>query len=415
MSAPREQPPADRSLVHHRDFRRLWAGDGLGQLGAQMSVVVLPVLAVQHLHADAWQMGLLSAAETAAFLLLGLPAGAWVDRMRKKQVLVTSDLVRAGVLGLVVAGAGAGALSMDLLIGAALVVSVATLFFDVAHQSYVPGLVGLAHVREGNAKLQATASAAQVGTPALAGALLRAVAPAVLLGATAVTSLVSALLVSTIEKPEPRPDRAARRSLRAEVGEGLAFVVQHRVLRAVVTCTGLANLAGATATAVSALFALRVLGLSTSTWGVVLSAGAVGGLLGAMTSDRIARAVGEHRTIALGALVGGPALALTPLAATGLAPAPVLLVTGGALASFAVVVYNVVQVSFRQRLCPPRLLGRMNASVRFLVWGVMPLGGLLGGWLGTALGVVPTLWVAVGLMCLAAAPVLGLLRGRALD
>ena len=153
------------------------------------------------------------------------------------------------------------------------------------------------------------------------------------------------------------------------------------------------------------IFALRDLGLDASAYGTVVSAGAIGGIVGAVGADRLSRWVGEGRIIALSAVAFVPATALTPLAATLPWPPQVTLVAGGALLSFSVVVYNVTQVSFRQRLCPPELLGRMNASVRFLVWGTMPVGGLLGGWAGTHVGVLPTLWIAVAGTALGTLPV----------
>ncbi|OJV81226.1 MAG: MFS transporter [Cellulomonas sp. 73-92] len=399
-------PPRRRSLVHHADFRRLWAGDALGQLGAQLTMLALPVFAVQHLDATEWQMGALTAAETAAFLVIGLPAGAWVDRMRKRNVLVVADLVRGSVLTVVVIAALTGHASVPMLIVAGLVVSCASVFFDVAHQSYVPGLVGLEHVVEGNSKLQATQSVAAVAAPAVGGALLRVVAAPVLIAVNVVTYLASALLVRRIRHREEPPAPESRRPLRTEIGEGLRFVVQQPLLRRIVACTSIGNLASSMAAAMIVIFALRDLGLDAAAYGTVVSAGAIGGIVGAVTADRLARWVGEGRIIALSALMFVPATALTPLAATFTWPPQVTLLAGGALLSFAVVVYNVTQVSFRQRLCPPPLLGRMNASVRFLVWGTMPLGGLLGGWAGTHLGVLPTLWLAVAGSALGALPVL---------
>ena len=404
-----------RSLAFHRDFRRLWVGDGFGQLGAQLTVFVLPVYAVTVLGAEAWEMGVLAATETAAFLLLGLPAGAWVDRMRKRRVLVVADLLRATVLAAVVTAALTGHASMPMLYAAALVLGTATVFFDVAHQSYVPGLVGLDRIVEGNAKLQATASVAVVVAPAVGGALLRIVSAPVLVAVTVVTYLVSALAVGRIRQPETLPDRTGRRPLRTEIAEGLRFVVDQPLLRRIVACTSISNLFGSVSGALLVLYALEVLGLDAAALGVVFSAAAVGGLVGAVLADRLARAVGEGRIIPVSAVCAVPAVALTPLAvalADAGVPPQVPLVAGGALFTFCVVVYNVAQVSFRQRLCPPALLGRMNASVRFIVWGTMPLGGLLGGWLGTAAGVVPTLWVAVAGTALAALPVvLSPLRG----
>lgn len=404
MSTPRR-----RSLAFHRDFRQLWIGDALGQTGAQLAALVLPVYAVAHLHATEWQMGALNAAQTAAFLAIGLPAGAWVDRLRKRATLIRADVVRAGVLAVVVATALTGHGSMPLLYVAALVMSAATVFFDVAHQSYVPGLVGLPNVVEGNAKLQATASIAAVGAPAVGGVLLRLLTAPLLLGATAVTYLLSALFVARIRHVETLPLRAERRPLRVEIAEGLAFVLRQPLLRRIVACTSIGNAAGAVFSAMMVIFAMRILGIDEAALGIVFSAGGAGGILGALTAERLTRIVGEGRVIALAAVAFAPAAALTPLAlplAELGVPPMVTLAAGGAAFSFAVVVYNVAQVSFRQRICPPPLLGRMNASVRFIVWGSVPLGGLAGGALGTWLGATPTLWVAVAGTLLAAIPVL---------
>ncbi|WP_315098985.1 MFS transporter [uncultured Cellulomonas sp.] len=402
---PTLAPRRPRSLVHHPDFRRLWTGDALGQLGAQLTALALPVFAVQQLAATEWEMGVLTAAEYAAFLVIGLPAGAWVDRMRKRRVLVVADLVRAAVLAAVVVTAATGHASIPLLVVAALVISTATVFFDVSHQSYIPGLVGLDHLVEGNSKLQATASVAQVAAPALGGLLLRVITAPALIAFTVVTYLISAFAVGRIRQQETPPHPSTRRPLKVEIAEGLQFVVREPFLRRIVACTSLGNFAGSLAGAVTVIYVLRELDLGTPTYGAVVSAGAVGGLLGAVAAGRLAQRIGEGRIIPLAALLMAPAAALMPLASLGVAPAPALLVAGGALFGFAVIVYNVGQVSFRQRVCPPALLGRMNASVRFIVWGTMPIGGLLGGWLGTNLGVLPTLWVSVAIMSLAALPV----------
>lgn len=401
-------PSAERSLLHHADFRRLWLGDGLGQLGAQLGNLAIPVFAVATLDATAWQMGALTAAESAAFLAIGLPAGAWVDRMRKRSTLIRADLVRATVLAVVVVVALTGHASMPVLYGAALAMSAATVFFDVAYQSYLPGLVGPTHLVQGNSLLQATQSVAQIAGPALGGLLLRVISAPMLLVGTVVTYLSSATAVSRIRMVEQLPDPAARRPLRTEVAEGLAFVLRHPLLRRVVACTGISNLSSSIAGALLVLYVLRELGLTEAQLGVVFSASAIGGLLGAVASSRLARWFGEGRVIPLSALVSPVAWALIPLAGplAGLGVPAIVTLTAGGVSFYAfVVVYNVAQVSFRQRVCPPALLGRMNASVRFLVWGPMPIGGLIGGVLGERLGVVPTLWIAVAGLAVAAIPV----------
>nr|WP_221204043.1 MFS transporter [Modestobacter versicolor] len=379
-------------MLRHRDFRHLWAAETVSQVGTQVTMLALPVVAVTLLDATPWQMGVLTALETAAFLLIGLPAGAWVDRWRRKRVLVVADLVRAVVLGTLPLAYLLDVLTLGQLFVVAAVTGTATVFFDVAYQSYLPALVDRDQLVDGNGKLEASRAVAQVAGPGLTGVLLRLVGAPVLVLVDAASFLLSALFLGSIRQPDTVPDRADRRPLRTEIGEGLSFVVRHPLLRRIVACTGTANLFGSMTNALLVLYVIRELGLSEATLGLVFSVGAVGGLLGAGTAAWYTRRVGEGRAIPLSAVVFAAAGTSLPLAAVG---APVVwLVTGWFVLSWSTVVYNVTQVSFRQRLCPPRLLGRMNASVRFIVYGSMPLGGLAGGVLGEWLGVVPALWVA---------------------
>lgn len=390
----------DRSLLRHRDFRQLWAAETVSQVGTQVTLLALPVLAVSLLDATPLEMGFLTALETAAFLLIGLPAGAWVDRWRRKRVLVTADLARAALLATLPVAYLLDVLSLGQLFVVAALTGAATVFFDVAYQSYLPALVDRDQLVDGNGKLEASRAVAQVAGPGVTGVLLRVMGAPFLIALDAASFLLSAFFLGRIRRPDVVPDRAGRRSLRAEIAEGLSFVVRQPLLRRIVACTGTSNLFSSITTTLLVLYALRELELSESTLGLVFSAGAVGGLVGAATAARFARWVGEGRAIPLSIVVALPFTALTPLAAVG---APLVLLTLGQLGfSWAVVVYNVTQVSFRQRLCPPALLGRMNASVRFLVFGTMPLGGLIGGVLGTWVGVLPTLWIAVAGQLLAA-------------
>jgi MFS family permease len=394
----------DRSLLRHRDFRQLWAAETVSQVGTQVTMLALPVIAVTLLDATPLQMGVLTALETAAFLLVGLPAGAWVDRWRRKRVLVTADLVRAVVLATLPVAYLADLLSLGQLFVVAAVTGTATVFFDVAYQSYLPALVDPDQLVDGNGKLEASRAVAHVAGPGATGVLLRVLGAPLLIVVDAVSFLLSALFIGRIRTPDAVPDRADRRPLRTEIGEGLSFVVRHPLLRRIVACTGTGNLFGAMTNALLVLYVIRTLGLSEATLGLVFSLGALGGLLGAATAARVARLVGEGRSIPLSAVTFAAAGAFVPLAATG-APV-VLLTTGWFVLSWSTVVYNVTQVSFRQRLCPPGLLGRMNASVRFIVFGGMPLGGLLGGVLGEWLGVLPALWIATAGGFLAFLPVL---------
>jgi predicted MFS family arabinose efflux permease len=319
-------------------------------------------------------------------------------------VLVTGDLVRAVAIGSLPVAAAFDVITLGQLYVVALVAGTATVFFDVGYQSYLPSLVDRDQIVDGNSKLEASRAVAQVAGPGITGVLIRVLGAPALIAVDAVSFLLSALFIGRIARPDVVPDRTARRPLRTEIGEGLSFVVRHPLLRRMVACTGLANLAGSITGALLVLYAVRELGLTESVVGLVFSAGAVGGLVGAVTAARIARVLGEGRTIPLAALAFAAAGATVPLASSG-APVPLLL-GGWFLESFAVIVYNVTQVSFRQRLCPPGLLGRMNASVRFIVFGTMPVGGLLGGVLGTWLGLVAALWIAVAVAFMSAVPVL---------
>ncbi len=378
-------------------------GDTVSVFGMQFVGLALPLLAVQLLHADEFEMGLLAMLESLAFLLISLPAGAWVDRWRKKRIIVAGDLLRAVLLLTIPAAWLLGALTMTQLFVVVFAVGCITVFFDVANQSYLPQIVEPEQIGEGNGKLQASQQTAMVAGPAAAGALVRLVGSPLTVAVTAVCMALSSLFVSRIRHQEQAPDPELRRPMRLEVKEGMAFVLGQPLLRRIVACTGLTNLASAAVMALFVLYAVRTLDLAETTLGLVLSAAAVGGLLGAVTSDRFARLVGEGRSIPVSALLGGVAVLSVPAAAT--LPAVPTLLIGQFVLSWAVVVYNIAQVSFRQRLCPRPLLGRMNASIRFLVWGPMPVGAFLGGLLGREVGVAPTLWVFAALSVAAALPV----------
>ncbi|MGW5054408.1 MFS transporter [Actinokineospora sp. NPDC004072] len=380
------------TLRHHTDFRRLWAGDTIAQLGTNVGLVVLPLLAVGLLNATAFQMGLLTAAEHAAFLLLGLPAGAWVDRVRRKPLMIRMDLARAALLATVPLAWWLGLLTFTQLVVVALLVGTCTVFFDVGYQSYLPSLVGRQHLVEGNAKLQASHSVAHVSGPALGGGLAQFLGAATALLTTAVGYLSSALFLSRIDAVEPEPVRPQQRNLRAEVMEGLMFVLRNRYLRPIVACTATWNLFGGVQNAVLILFLVTEVGLSAGVVGVVMGIAGIGGILGALVAARVSRAIGQARAIWVVQLACVPFALLLPLAAPGWLL--VVAVAGNFAVSIGAVIYNVAQVSFRQMICPDHLLGRMNASVRFLVWGAIPVGGLLGGTLGELIDLRPTLWVA---------------------
>ncbi|MFD6968517.1 MFS transporter [Streptomyces sp. NPDC059949] len=388
---------ASGGLFRVRDFRFLLAGAAAGQVGAQVTLVALPLVAVLELKAPAFQVGLLTAAETAAFLLIGLPAGAWVDRMRKLSLMIRADVVRCLAMASVPLAGVADVLTMAQLYVVALVVGVATVFFDVAHQSYLPQLLPREHLVRGNGALETVRSSAQVTGPGLGGGLVQLVGAHLAILVDAIGYAVSALFLLAIRRPESKPEPVPGASLRKEVGEGLRFVLGHPLLRVIAATTGLGNFFTAMLMATQTVFLVRVLGLAPSAVGVMLSASAVGGLVGALCAGRLAGRFGQARIIWLSALATGPFALLWPLSGKGAAAA--LFALASAAVFFGAVVYNVAQVSFRQSLCPPRLLGRMNATLRFLMWGTLPLGALVGGAVAEASGARTALWIcAVGFL-----------------
>jgi len=393
QSVTTEATPAHRSLWHDRNFLTMWSGQALSQFGAQITELALPVLAVLLLHATEFEIGLLNAAATAAFLIVGLPAGAWIDRMRKRHVMIVADGVRAVALAALPLLWWLGMLEVWHMLVVALVMGVATVFFDVSYQSIVPSLVPGRQIAEANGKLESTSQIAGIVGPAAGGWLIGAITAPFALLATAATYVVSLGALVATRDSEVVAERGTHEPLVRSVREGLAWVFGNPYLRLIVGTTTVSNLFSTITFTLLPLFVLRTLGLGPEMMGVIFAAGSVGGLLGAIATPHLARWIGEARTIPVSSIgfslvaLAIPAAALVPDAAVG------VLIAQGFLGSFCVLVYNITQVTFRQRITPTRLLGRMNASIRFCVWGVMPLAALAAGLLGEAIGVVPTMWV----------------------
>ncbi len=411
-TGPRATAPAStdtaprRSLWRDANFMTLWSGQALSQFGSQITELAIPVLAVLLLEATEAQVGYLNAAAMAAFLVVGLPAGAWIDRMRKRHVMIWADAVRALALAAVPALYLLGMLEMWHLYAVALVVGIATVFFDVSYQSLVPSLVPSDRIAEANGKLESTQQIAGLSGPAIAGGLVGIITAPLAILATVGTYVVSMFaLIRTRDHEQLRaPEDHA--PLHREIAEGLAWVFGNRYLRRIVATTSISNLCSTVIFTLTPIFYLRIIGFSPEVMGLLFSVGAVGGVLGAIATPRIVARVGEARAIPVSAIAFSLAMVPFPLAA--LLPVPAafaMLAAQGFLMSFAVLVYNITQVTFRQRITAPRLLGRMNASIRFCVWGVMPVAALAAGWLGTWLGTVPTLWIGAVGSALSALPV----------
>ncbi|WP_409465963.1 MFS transporter [Amycolatopsis sp. GA6-003] len=377
------------SLFFHADFRRLWAGDTASQLGMFVGVTAIPLLAAVTLAATPFEMGLLTMAETLGFLVLGLPAGVWVDRMRKRPLMLAADLVRGVLLLSVPLAWWAGVLTMAQVLAVVLFVGFATVFFDVSYQAYLPALVGREKLLEGNAKLQGVQSSAQIAGPSLAGVLVQVVGAASTVLVTGLGYLTSALCLWRIRTVETLPERAGHDRLVPQMLEGLRFVLADRPLRAIVACTATSNFFGGVVQAVQVLFLTRTAGLKPAEVGGLLAVSGVGGIAAALCAGPIIRRIGQARSIWLVPVLFWPGEILVLLAGPDWRIA--LAGLGMAAFGFGVILYNIAQVSYRQAITPDRLLGRMNASVRFVVWGALPLGGLLGGGLGEWLGLAGAL------------------------
>jgi MFS family permease len=371
----------------------MWTGQALSQFGAQITELAIPVLAVVVLQATEFEVGLLTASGVAAFLVVGLPAGAWIDRMRKRHVMIAADLMRAIALAILPLLWWLGVLQIWHLYAVALVMGIATVFFDVSYQSLIPSLVRAPQIAEANGKLESTAQVAGIAGPAAGGWLIGILTAPIAIFGTVFTYLASFVALMLTRDREERPNAHERAPIANEIGEGLRWVFGNRYLRRIVGTTGLSNFASNISFTLLPIFLLRELGFSPASMGLVFALGSVGGVLGAVATPRVVRRIGEARAIPVSAIGFSLSAVLLPVAAVIPALAFPLLIVQGFLSGFTVLLYNITQVTFRQRITPPRLLGRMNASIRFVVWGVMPIASLLAGGLGTWLGVVPTMWI----------------------
>jgi MFS family permease len=383
-------------LWRHGDFLRLWTGETISQFGSQISQLAIPFTAIVVLDATAFQVAALTTVEFLPFIVFTLPAGVWVDRMRRRGILIAGDLGRAVLLGSIPIAYLFDVLTLGQLFVVGFLVGICTVFFDVAYQSYLPSLVARNQIIEGNSKLEITRSAAQIGGPGFAGVLIQAFTAPYAVLIDAVSFMASGLFIFRIRAPEeaPQVERSdgKKPSMRIELKEGLRFVLANPNLRAQAGCTSTSNFFSSLGFSIILVYAVRQLDLSAGLIGFIFSLGALGGLLGALTATRISGRFGIGPTTIAMAVLFGPTMLLYAIAPSGHAAVPIL-VAAQLLFGFTVVVYNIVQVSYRQAICPPRMQGRMNSVMRFIVWGTIPLGTLLGGTLATLIGLRETIVV----------------------
>ena len=391
-------------LWRHPDFLRLWSAETISQFGTQISQVALPLVAVLELDASAFQVAALGTVEFLPFLLFTLPAGVWVDRLPRRPILVIADIGRACALGSIPAAAAIGHLTLVQLYVAGFVTGTLTVFFDVAYQSYLPSIVERSQLVDGNSKLEISRSVAQIGGPGVSGVLIRAFSAPYAVLADAVSFLWSASFLFTIRRKEVVPERTAESpSLRRELIDGVRYLLGHRYWRGITMSTATFNFFNNVAFAILIVYLVRRLHMSPLTIGLTFTLASAGALAGAFLAGRIGTRLGIGRTILFGTIVDGLPLLLVPLAPRSLAVP--FIVVSFALVEFGIVLYNVSSISLTQALTPERLLGRVNASRRFVVWGTIPLGSLVSGTLASTIGLRPTMFVGAIGCTLAAIPI----------
>jgi MFS family permease len=389
-------------LFRHPDFMRLWVGQTISEAGSQVTALALPTVAILLLHAGPFEVGLLGALAFLPFPVLGLIAGVYADRLKRRPTMIACDLGRMLALASVPIAFGAQALTIGQLYVVALLTGICNVFFAVSYQSYLPALIERADLVEGNSKLEVSRSVAHLSGPAVAGFLIQAIGAARAIWVDAASFLVSAVSIAIIRKPEPEPKPATetgKRGFWAEMGEGIRVVLRNATLWKIAGSTATSNLGSTAAGALFLIFAYRELQLSPATVGVIFAVGAFGSLAGALSAGAVARRLGLGPTLVISVLLGGLVTLAIPLALLG-APVAVLMATTF-LASLGVPIYNINQVSLRQAITPNRVQGRMNATMRTIVWGTIPIGSFTGGVLGGRIGVVPTILVGGAVACLA--------------
>jgi MFS family permease len=399
-------------LLRSRNFQLFWFGETISRFGSAVTTVALPLVAVTTLHASVFAVGLLEAATWLPWVLIGLPAGAWVDRFARRPVMVACNVASAVLFGTVPVAAWWGLLGIGQLLAVAFCAGIARVFFRTAFQAYLPVVVPKDDLAEGNAKLQGSSSAAEIAGPGLAGLMAQAFGAVTAVFADAVSFVISVACLLSIDAREARSTDPRRNAgLFRRIAEGLRYVLTDPYLRAITLLGGLGNLTVVAVQTILVVFLIRVVGVGTGLTGLLMAGFGVGGVLGALVARRVIRRLGTARALLYSQLVAAPFGLLLPLAAPGFRLA--LFFAGAAVLAVGVVVGSIIGSSFRQAYCPPHLLGRVSAVVSFLVFGAMPVGALLGGGLAAALGIRPALWILAGALILPAlVPVLSPIRGR---
>lgn len=390
-------------LLFHNDFLYLWLSQSVSQLGSAITRFALPIVAIITLQATPAQIGLLRGLEFVPFLALGLLAGAWADRFVRRPILILTDLGRFILLGSVPVMSALGCLNIEYLYFIGLSTGILNVFFDVSCQSFLPSLVRRDQLMEGNNLLSISESAALLIGPGIAGCLIELVSAQEAIAFDAFSFLTSAVLLGLIRTPEKIQSSTRRTNIWSEIGEGLRYVWKNPLLRAIALSTSTYNLFYNISMSVYVIHVTRNLGIEPNVLGMLLALGGIGTLLGSLTVQKITNTIGIGSTLIGATIIGGIGAIFIPLSSSLEAFAAPMLVIAGFLEGLCDVVYNINEATLRQAVCPEYLQGRTSASLRWLYWGIFPIGSLLGGLMGETIGVRNTLWIGASGTLLATA------------
>ena len=381
-------------LTRNRDFLKLWSGQAISKIGSAITSVGIPLAAATVLHATPWEMGLLTGASGAGVLVFGLFAGAWADRMRRRPIMIATDLARAALIATIPLAAAMGRLGMVQLYVVATLAGALTVLFDASYQAYIPSLVGRGELVEANSKLALTGSIADITGPGLTGLLIQLItAPAAIL-LDALSFLFSAVSIWAIGAPEGHPaseEASASPDILREIGEGLRVSWSNAVLRALLVRAGLGAFSLGFIGGLYFLFAVRDLHLTAIPLGIIVSVGGASSLLGALAADRTQRRFGVGRTLIGAAWLTAASMLMVPLARGPVAVAAGMLIASQ-LGDMAWPVYSITETSLMQSITPDHLLGRVSSAIHLLFQGAVPLGAVAGGALAEVIGIRATMF-----------------------
>ena len=390
------QAAQPRGVFANPDFTRLWAGQTVSLIGTQVTQFTMPLVAVLTLNATVFEVGVLNSLRFVPVLLLSVFAGVWLDRRKRRPVLIVCALGNAVLIGLVPVAAATGQLSIGLLYAVNGLVGTLNMIFDVGALSYVPFLVERDRLSEANARLQVSSAVAGISGPGLAGLLVGLITAPVTLTVDAVSYLASAIGLISVTRREPDPEPVPPGfSVRRSIAEGFQTVFGSPLLRSLITQSTALNLFFGSFITIFVVYAVRTVHLSTLELGIVIGASAVGGLAGALLATRARKALGYGKAMAVTTIgvSAAPLLLLVPRHAS--VPTVIIMVAAQLGYGSSISAFNVNAITLRQVVTPTRLLARMNATYRMLIWGAPPVGAVAGGLLGSAVGLRAALVISL--------------------